>query len=204
MPQPLVGATFMIAAAHATQLPSAGPPEIAFAGRSNSGKSSAINALARRTRLAFSSRTPGRTREIVFFELRSRARVADLPGYGYAAVPHAVKAAWQALLWRYVTERSTLVALVLVVDARHGVKPPDLELLAAFVGSARPVLILATKSDKLTDSATRASVAAITHEVASAFPGTGANVHVIAFSATRRVGVENAEALIDAWLFGSA
>lgn len=194
----------MIAVAHREQLPAAGPPEIAFAGRSNSGKSSAINALARRTRLAFSSRTPGRTREIVFFELPSRARVADLPGYGFAAVPHAVKTAWQALLWRYITERSTLVALVLVVDARHGLKPLDLELLAVFVASARPVLILATKSDKLSDSATRASVAAIEHEAAAAFPGVATNVHVVAFSATRRIGLEDAETLIYSWLFGSA
>ena len=90
-PQPLVNATFAVAAASASQFPTAGPPEIAFAGRSNAGKSSAINALAARNRLAFASRTPGRTQQIVFFRLAGGGYVADLPGYGYAAVPKSVK-----------------------------------------------------------------------------------------------------------------
>ena len=138
MRRPLEGAEFVIAAAVPAQWPEAGPAEIAFAGRSNAGKSSAINALARRTRLAFASRTPGRTQQIVFFALRDGARAADLPGYGYAAVSHDIKRAWQQSLWDYVTTRSTLVGLALVVDARHGLKPLDLALLDGFVpvGSA--------------------------------------------------------------------
>src|SRR4029078_4618489 len=127
-PHPLVGAEFVTGAAQAAQLPPPGVPEIAFAGRSNAGKSSAINALARQTRLAYASRTPGRTREINFFRPRSGALIADLPGYGYAAVPRALKEAWQEFLWTYVTTRSTLIGLVVVVDARHGLKPLDMDV----------------------------------------------------------------------------
>ena len=157
-PHPLVGAEFVIGAAQASQLPAPGVPEIAFAGRSNAGKSSAINALANRTRLAYASRTPGRTQQINLFALRSGALVADLPGYGYAAVAKSVKREWQDFLWQYVTTRSSLVALVLVVDARHGLKELDLDVLSEFVRSGRPVLILATKADKLNTSAQREAV----------------------------------------------
>ena len=120
---------FVTGAAAPAQLPAAGVPEIAFAGRSNAGKSTAINVLAGRTRLAFASRTPGRTQQINLFSLRSGALVADLPGYGYAAVGKELKRAWQDFLWHYITTRPTLVALVLIVDARHGLKELDLELL---------------------------------------------------------------------------
>ena len=200
-PHPLVGARFVTGAAQASQLPPPGVPEIAFAGRSNAGKSSAINALANRTRLAFSSRTPGRTREINLFELRGGAAlVADLPGYGYAAVAKAVKRGWQDFLWQYVTTRPSLVALVLVVDARHGLKALDLDVLAEFVRSSRPVLILATKADKLGTAAQRAAVATIAAQLSAAFPPAAPNVTVQPFSATTRLGVADAETTIAAWL----
>ena len=160
-PHPLVGAEFVTGAAAPEQLPPASVPEIAFAGRSNAGKSTAINVLAGRTRLAFASRTPGRTQQINLFALRSGALVADLPGYGYAAVSKDLKRAWQSFLWHYITTRPTLVALVLIVDARHGLKDLDIELLQGFVPSGRPVLILATKADKLNTGAQRAAVATI-------------------------------------------
>ena len=195
-PGPLEGATFVIGAAAAAQLPAPGVAEIAFAGRSNAGKSSAINALARRTRLAFASRTPGRTREINLFRLRGGALVADLPGYGYAAVPRALKQAWQEFLWTYVTTRTTLVGLVLIVDARHGLKPPDIDLLAAFVPSGRPVLILATKSDKLNAAERRGAVAVIREALRAAFPAQASSVTVIGFSATSRLGLEAADAAL--------
>ncbi len=130
----------MTGAAAPAQLPDAGVPEIAFAGRSNAGKSTAINVLAGRTRLAFASRTPGRTQQINLFALRGGALVADLPGYGYAAVGKELKRAWQEFLWHYITTRPTLVALVLIVDSRHGLKDLDIELLDGFVPSGRPVL----------------------------------------------------------------
>lgn len=177
-----------------------GVPEIAFAGRSNAGKSSAINALAQHTRLAFSSRTPGRTQQINLFRLRSGALVADLPGYGYAAVAKEVKRGWQDLLWHYVTTRPTLAALVLIVDSRHGLQALDRELLTGFVPSGRPVLILATKADKLKRAEARIALAAIESELRGLFEFPPANVGVQLFSATTRQGVAEAEAIIAQWL----
>ena len=199
-PQVLVGATFVIGAAARSQLPDQGAREIAFAGRSNAGKSSAINALAQRTRLAFASRTPGRTQQINFFALRCGALVADLPGYGYAAVAKDIKRTWQDFLWEYVTTRSPLIGLVLVSDARHGLKDLDRALLAAFLPSGRPVLILATKSDKLNNAERKEAVRHIEGQVRSAFPGHAPQVRAIAFSATSRMGVEAADGVLGQWL----
>jgi len=199
-PGPLEGASFQTGAAQAHQLPPAGVPEIAFAGRSNAGKSSAINALARQTRLAYASRTPGRTQQINFFGLRNGAVVTDLPGYGYAAVPKALKEGWQEFLWTYITTRSTLVGLVLVVDARHGLKPLDGELLAGYLSSGRPLLILATKADKLNQAERRAAVVDIERQLREAFPGQAQLARVVAFSATSRQGVDDADATIASWL----
>ncbi len=202
-PHPLVGAVFVTGAARAAQLPAGGAPEIAFAGRSNAGKSSAINALANRTRLAYVSRTPGRTQQINFFALRSGAFVADLPGYGYAAVAREVKRGWQDFLWEYVTTRSNLIALVLVVDARHGLKDLDLAVLSAFVPSSRPVLVLATKADKLGTAAQRAAAATIAAQLRAAFPAGTPQVVVQLFSASTRLGVADAETTIAAWAPGA-
>ena len=199
-PGPLEGATFQFGAAQASQLPEAGAREIAFAGRSNAGKSSAINALARQSRLAYASRTPGRTQQINFFELRNGAVITDLPGYGYAAVPRALKQGWQDFLWLYVTTRTTLIGLVLVVDARHQLKALDMELLGGFLPSGRPVLILATKSDKLNQTERRAAVTGIEAQLRDAFPGYESGVRVIAFSASSRQGVDDADAAIERWL----
>ncbi len=201
-PRSLLGAEFMIAAAALDQLPPPGPPEVAFAGRSNAGKSSAINALAGRNRLAFASRTPGRTQQIVMFGLPSGAIVADLPGYGYAAVPKAVKLAWQDVLATYVATRSTLVALVLVVDARHGLKPLDLAMLDGFLPSGRPVMVLATKSDKLTRTESARAAAAIRGQLAERYPGQAPHVTVVPFSATARTGLMEADAILGRWLAG--
>jgi GTP-binding protein len=199
-PQPLVGAQFVTGAAQASQLPPPGLPEIAFAGRSNTGKSSAINVLAARTRLAFASRTPGRTQQINLFALRGGALVVDLPGYGYAAVAKDVKRSWQDFLWDYLTTRPTLAALVLLVDARHGLKDPDRDVLAEFVPSGRPVLLLATKADKLNTTLQRAAMAGIKAEIERMFPLGAANVMVQLFSATTRRGVDEANAAIAAWV----
>jgi len=199
-PHPLVGAVFVTGAAAASQLPAPSVPEIAFAGRSNAGKSTAINVLAGRTRLAFASRTPGRTQQINLFSLREGGLVADLPGYGYAKVGKELKRAWQEFLWHYITTRSTLVALVLIVDARHGLKDLDLEVLEGFVPSGRPLLILATKADKLNTTAQRAAVATVRKQLAEKFPLGADNVTVQLFSATARIGIEEAEGLIASWL----
>jgi GTP-binding protein len=197
---PLQHAEFHLTVANDAQLPPPGPPEIAFAGRSNAGKSSAINALANRTRLAFTSKTPGRTQQINFFRLRSGALLADLPGYGYAAVPQALKRHWQEFLARYLATRQSLVGLVLVIDARHGLADLDRRLLAGYLPSGRPVLVLATKVDKLTASAQGDARRALERDIAEAFPFHAAQVAVIAFSATRRIGIPAAEAMLASWL----
>jgi GTP-binding protein len=197
---PLQLAEFVLTAANDAQLPPPGPPEIAFAGRSNAGKSSAINALANRSRLAFTSKTPGRTQQINFFQLRSGALLADLPGYGYAAVPRELKRHWQEFLARYLATRQSLVGLVLVVDARHGLAELDGRLLAGYLSSGRPVLVLATKMDKLASGAQREAKIDIERSIAAQFPAHVPNVTVVPFSATRRLGVDAAEAAIARWL----
>jgi GTP-binding protein len=201
---PLRGAMFETAVADASQLPPQGPPEIAFAGRSNAGKSSAINALARERGLAHASRTPGRTQQIVLFDLRGGGRLADLPGYGYAAVSREQKERWQELLWQYVTTRTTLIGLVLVVDIRHGLRAMDEDLLEGFLGSARPVLLLATKADKLGRAQQRAQAAAIAQRVASTFPRYADTIAIEPFSATSGLGVEAADRVLATWLPASS
>jgi GTP-binding protein len=201
---PIHQAEFLLTVANDEQLPPPGPPEIAFAGRSNAGKSSAINALANRSRLAFTSKTPGRTQQINFFRLRSGALLADLPGYGYAAVPKALKRHWQDFLARYVAARQSLVGLVLIVDARHGLSDLDRTLLSGYLTSGRPVLVLATKIDKLAASAQRAATRAIERDLVAAFPVHSAQVAVVGFSATRRIGIDEAEARLATWLGESA
>lgn len=198
--RPLVGASFETGAVTPDQFPGSGEREIAFAGRSNSGKSSAINALARHRALARASRTPGRTREINFFRLRDGSRVADLPGYGYAAVPDAMKRSWQHALMSYVSARTQLTGLVLVVDARHGLRDLDHGLLAIYLPSQRPALILASKADKLTASARRAAEVAIFEKVRSEHPYCERLVTVVAFSAVAPIGIEAADATIASWI----
>ncbi len=190
----------MLSVANDAQLPPPEAPEIAFAGRSNAGKSSAINALANRARLAFTSKMPGRTQQINFFRLRGGALLADLPGYGYAAVPRELKRHWQEFLARYLATRQSLVGLVLVVDARHGLSDLDRGLLAGYLTSGRPVLLLATKMDKFAASAQREAKRAIERDVAAAFPVHATQVTIVPFSSTRRLGIETAEALLSEWL----
>jgi len=199
-PVALLGAEFLFGAARRAQLPPPGPPEIAFAGRSNAGKSSAINALANRTRLAFASRTPGRTQQINLFQLKSGGLAVDLPGYGYAAVARDVKREWQDFLWEYLTTRDTLVGLVLVADARHGLKPLDFTVLDVFVPSARPVLVLATKSDKLNQAEQRRAVADIRGQLEERYPAQAHAIAVVGFSATRRIGLLAADRVLCDWL----
>ncbi len=200
MKHPLQQAEFLCTSANDEQLPPSGPPEIAFAGRSNAGKSSAINALANRTRLAFTSKTPGRTQQINFFRLRSGALLADLPGYGYAAVPRELKRHWQDFLARYVATRQALVGLVVVIDVRHGLSELDRDLLSSYLPSGRPALLLATKSDKLTPSAQRIAQRKLAAEAHAAFPVHASRISVISFSALRRIGVDDAEGIIAGWL----
>ena len=175
--------------------------EIAFAGRSNAGKSSALNTLANHNRLAFVSKQPGRTQLINFFSINpdkgNNKFLVDLPGYGYAKVPEAIRAHWQSVLSRYLSERTTLTGLVLVMDSRHPLQPLDRQMLDWFCFSGRPVHVLLTKSDKLS----RSEAALTLNKVRKELNESWGNCSVQLFSSLKKQGVEEAEKVIGAWLF---
>jgi GTP-binding protein len=189
-------AQFLLSAAKPQDFPPESGPEIAFAGRSNVGKSSAINALAGRKRLAFFSKTPGRTQTINFFDLGERARLADLPGYGYAATPRSLRASWDALIGGYLTGRRTLAAVVVLTDARHPLTVNDRHFLEWLRPVAAQRLVLLSKADKLT-RIERARTLASTRAAldAAAMPS-----KVMLFSSKSAEGVEEARALLEGWL----
>ncbi len=180
------------------QLPPDYGREVAFVGRSNAGKSSAINTLANHKRLAFVSKTPGRTQLINFFSLGDDRSLVDLPGYGYADVPARVKAHWQNVLAAYVSSRQALKALVLIMDARHPLRPLDLQLLEWYLPTGKPVHCLLTKADKLSRSEQALTLRRVEAQLKSA----NQNASVQLFSSLKREGVEEAEGAI-ARLFGN-
>lgn len=191
-------AYFEISVADPRALPQAGGAEIAFAGRSNAGKSSAINTLAGHTRLAYVSKTPGRTQLINLFRLKNGAALVDLPGYGYAEVPDAVRRQWQGLLEYYLTQREALVGLVLIMDARRPFTELDRQMIGWFGGTGKPIHCLLTKADKLTRQE-QAKTLAATRRIASAdFPGVPMSVQL--FSSLKKTGIEEAEDAIGNWL----
>jgi GTP-binding protein len=173
------------------QLPPESGAEIAFVGRSNAGKSSAINTLTRHGRLAFVSKTPGRTQLINFFSIPRGRFVADLPGYGYAKVPPAVKAHWDAFLSEYLSTRQTLAGLVMIMDARHAMRPSDEVFLDWFSPSAKPVHVLLTKADKLSRNDGINALRSVREALAKR-PGSG-NATAQLFSSLKRTGVDEAE-----------
>jgi GTP-binding protein len=197
---PFHHAEFLTTAAEWRQLPRGGVPEIAFGGRSNSGKSSAINALAQRKRLAYVSRTPGRTQHINFFRLRTGALLADLPGYGYAAVTGAMQRHWRTFLARYLAEREALAGLVLVTDARHPLTTLDRQMLAWFLPTLRPVHVLLTKSDKLSRAERNRTLRDVRDLIGRTFAPDASRIGVQLFSAAEPSGIEEAENAIGAWL----
>jgi GTP-binding protein len=189
-------AEFIASVGKLSELPPEGVPEIVFAGRSNVGKSSAINTLVQRRRLAFVSKTPGRTQTINFFSLGDGARLVDLPGYGYAKVPLAVKSQWDALVGGYLANRAALAGIVLIMDIRHPFKPGDERLLSWIVPLERPLLLLLSKSDKLTPAARRTAVADARERLTRLALRSDAQ----AFSSLRGEGIEEAREKISAWL----
>lgn len=189
-------ATFYISAHHLSDLPPPVGIEVAFAGRSNAGKSSALNTLANHNRLAYVSKQPGRTQLINFFSLGNDRFLVDLPGYGYAKVPASMRAHWQMTLSKYLSHRSTLNGLVLVMDCRHPLTPLDRQMLDWFAPSGRPIHVLLTKSDKLSRSAANQTLQAVKKELQS----TWGNCTIQLFSSLKKQGVEDAESVIGAWL----
>jgi GTP-binding protein len=195
-------ARFFTTVNHLKDLPVLSLPEVAFAGRSNAGKSSAINALCQQKRLAFSSKTPGRTQHINYFAVglmdQPLGHLVDLPGYGYAKVPWEAKAHWGQLLSRYLPTRVQLRGLILLMDARHPCTELDCQMLAWFAPTKKPIHVLLTKADKLTRQA-GIRVLNETREALSQQVAAGA-LTVQLFSALKRVGLETAQDTIQTWL----
>ncbi len=189
-------AVFEISVAKPDGLPPADAPEIAFVGRSNSGKSSAINTLVGHTRLAFVSKTPGRTQLINVFRMRNGAALVDLPGYGFAQVPLAVRLQWQGLLEHYLGRRPNLVGLVLIMDARRPLTELDWKMIGWFAPTGRPIHCLLTKSDKLT----RQEQAKTLRETQAALADFKDQISLQMFSSLKKTGIDEAEAAIGTWL----
>ena len=187
---------FRYAVHHTADMPPDQNAEIAFAGRSNAGKSTAINALANRKKLAFVSKTPGRTQAINFFDMGSRTFLVDLPGYGYAAVPRQEQARWNELIGTYIINRNSLILLIIIVDIRHGLTALDQQMLTWLAPTGKPAHILLTKADKLTRHQADAILKRIEHELAG-FP-IAATVQI--FSGLRKTGVRQAQAVITKFL----
>ncbi|MDG1074953.1 MAG: ribosome biogenesis GTP-binding protein YihA/YsxC [Methylophilaceae bacterium] len=195
-------AAFSISANNMSDLPPPNGVEIAFAGRSNAGKSSALNTLANHNRLAYVSKQPGRTQLINFFCLNPERGndqfLVDLPGYGYAKVPESIRKHWQSVLSSYLTERSSLVGLVLVMDSRRPLTPLDIQMLDWFCHSGKPVHVLLTKSDKLSRNEGKQT---LFRTRAALIKGWGENVTVQLFSSLKKEGVAETEKMIGGWLF---
>lgn len=188
-------ASFLTSAPDIKALPADEGIEVAFAGRSNAGKSSALNTLTRQNSLARTSKTPGRTQLINTFGLDADRRLIDLPGYGFAKVPLAVKEKWQKSLAEYLMKRDSLKGLVVLMDIRHPLKDLDQDLISWAVGSELPVLVLLTKADKLGPGA-RKKVVLEVREAALAFMG---DVTVQAFSSLNKLGLPELEQVLDLW-----
>ena len=189
-------AQFLTSAAKVHQCPPDEGWEVAFAGRSNAGKSSAINSLTNNRKLAKTSKTPGRTQLINFFALSETQRLVDLPGYGFAKVPVAVKNAWTKQLEGYLAKRQCLRGLILLMDVRHPLQPFDEQMLNWALAAHMPVHILLTKADKLKKGPANNSLLA----VRKALKAHQDLVSVQLFSALKHTGHEQLIAVLDAWL----
>ena len=199
-------AKFLTSASKIAQLPAGDMPEIAFVGRSNAGKSSAINTLAQQRQLAFASKTPGRTQLINLFTLGTReapdAYFADLPGYGYAAVARGKKLVWQKVMADYLEVRRALSGVVVMIDSRHGFTPLDLQLMDFISQRVKTgeikLLVLLTKCDKLGQRDQGLAVAAA-QEVLGDYVTEASDIAVVLFSSLRRVGIEDVAEQLLAW-----
>jgi GTP-binding protein len=189
-------ATFLLSVAQSAQLPPDHGAEVAFAGRSNSGKSSALNAITHRKGLARVSKTPGRTQLINFFTLDEGQALVDLPGYGYAAVPARVKAGWDALLGGYLRDRQALRGVVLIMDCRHPLTEHDEVLLEFCAEAGRRVHVLLSKSDKLS----RNDRAKVLRTVKARLAELSPSFSVQLFSVLSGEGLDEARERVAAWL----
>jgi GTP-binding protein len=190
---------------HLKDLPLHGGKEVAFVGRSNAGKSSAINALANHVRLAYTSKTPGRTQHLNYFSLGNidggnNNFLVDLPGYGYAKVPPESKRHWEALLSGYLQTRNELSGLVVIMDSRHPLTELDENMLDWFAPTGKPVHILLTKSDKLSRQQATLTLNRVKSHLAEHFP----QCSVQLFSSLKKMGTDEAEQIIAGWFAGKS
>jgi GTP-binding protein len=176
-------------------LPPDSGAEVAFAGRSNSGKSSALNAITGISGLARTSKTPGRTQLINLFQLDQTKRLVDLPGYGYAKVPEAIKLHWQKILSEYITQRQCLKGIILMMDIRHPLKALDWQMIEWATSNQLPIHILLTKADKLKKGAARNILLELNKELS----GYEDFLSVQLFSAFRGDGIEDVHIILDKW-----
>jgi GTP-binding protein len=189
-------AAFLTSASKFSQCPPDAGWEVAFAGRSNAGKSSAINSLTGNSKLAKTSRTPGRTQLINFFELSESQRLVDLPGYGFAKVPLAVKQAWTRQLEKYLQQRQCLRGLILLMDVRHPLQPFDQQMLDWALAASMPVHILLTKADKLKKGPAGNTLL----RVRATLQAHGDLVSVQLFSALKHTGHQQLVTVLNTWL----
>lgn len=189
-------AVFHTTVAHLRDLPGDARREIAFAGRSNAGKSSAINTLANHTRLAYVSKTPGRTQHLNYFTLDEGKYFVDLPGYGFAKAPEEIRSQWEGLLAPYLRYREPLIGLVLIMDSRHPLTELDLQMLDWFAQTGKPIHVLLSKADKLT----RQEQALAMREVQTALAAISDNCSLQLFSSLKKTGVAEAEVVLGGWL----
>jgi GTP-binding protein len=188
-------ATFYTTVNHIKDLPLHGGKEVAFVGRSNAGKSSAINTLANHVRLAYTSKTPGRTQHLNYFSLSPSTFLVDLPGYGYAKVPPDVQKHWEALLGQYLQTREELSGLVVIMDSRHPLTALDEAMLTWFAPTGKPVHILLSKSDKLSRQQATLTLSRVKSHLAEHFP----QCSVQLFSSLKKLGMDEAEKVIAGW-----
>jgi GTP-binding protein len=189
-------ARFLTSVPKASLAPPDAGAEVAFAGRSNAGKSSALNVITRQRALARTSKTPGRTRQINFFAVDDRLRLVDLPGYGYAKVPQALQTQWQQQLTEYLENRVSLRGLILLMDCRHPLTEFDRQMLRWCAAAELPVHVLLTKADKLKRGPANAILLSVRPQLAQLHP----QATVQLFSALKKSGVDQASAVIAGWL----
>lgn len=189
-------ATFLTTVADLRDLPLDAQAEVAFVGRSNAGKSSAINTLAGRVRLAYVSKTPGRTQHLNYFTVAPGKYLVDLPGYGFAKTPVAVRSQWEGLLAPYLERRGPLVGLLMIMDARHPLTDLDRRMIGWFLPTGRPIHVLLSKADKLS----RQAQTEVLRRVRAELAGWGDACTAQLFSSLKKTGVDECEALLAAWL----
>jgi len=191
-------AAFLTTVAHLRDLPQDAVREVAFAGRSNAGKSSAINTLAGRVRLAYVSKTPGRTQHLNYFTLAEGKYFVDLPGYGYAKAPAEIRAQWEGLIGPYLSKREQLAGLVVIMDIRRPLTDLDLRLIDWFRPTGRPIHILLSKADKVSRQEQTKILRSVKAELAT---WGGAELYSVQlFSSLKKTGVEEAESVLAGWL----